>query len=173
MIKTKIIKFGVGILILLSISLYAPSFAQVTNQTQDIPTQLNLGSNTPVVGYKTESGGFAGMYKHVTFDSKSMQVMEVDLNSPPEFNVVSNSTFDKFIQTLMNSNFFQIESPSPTNCADCINYIITIAVPTVQGTLANTVAFDDQLNFSEKQDAELMLRLIELMNNMDNPFIQY
>ncbi|MGD1836469.1 MAG: hypothetical protein ACPKPY_00240 [Nitrososphaeraceae archaeon] len=171
MINTKLMKIMILTTTMLSISLYMPAFAQTQNGNQDLSKELNLGSFTPIVGYKTESGGKIGMFKHVMFDSNSMQMLEVNSNIPPVFNVVSNSTLNKFIDIIMNSNFFTIESPEPSNCQDCFDYLITISVPTSQGTMSNTVIFDSLFNFPEKQDAELMLQLLDIMNNIDNPYL--
>jgi hypothetical protein len=143
-------------------------FNEINAQTTAEETTITLGSHTPVVGYLTQSGGLVPINSYVTFDSNSMNKLTI-LNNNPVLKKIDNQTLNKFIEkvgTESNFRFFQIESPPPSDCIDCFNYILTIGVPTAQGTLANTVAFDSTMSFPEEGDRELIQELIKLIDNL-------
>jgi hypothetical protein len=137
-----------------------------TNTTEN--AAVNLGSFTPVVGYLSQSGGFIPINSHIMFDSESMNKLEVsgnDVTNTP----INNETLNKFIEKVgseTNFRFFEIESPMPSTCIDCYEYILTITIPTFAGTKSNSVAFDSSMSFSEKQDTELILELMKIIRSL-------
>ena len=82
-----------------------------------------------------------------------MQKLIFTLNNPAEIQQINNETFKKLLRTVIDDKFFLIESPPPTFCPDCINYILTIAVPFPSGTETNTVAFNSLLNFPNEANS--------------------
>ena len=133
----------------------------------ETPITITLGSHTPVAGYLTQSGGLMPINSYIAFDSNSMNKLTL-LNTNPDLKKIDNQTLNKFIEkvgTESNFMFFDIESPAPSDCIDCFNYILTIAVPTSQGTLANTVAFDSSMSFPQ-EERELIQELIKLIDQL-------
>ena len=156
----------------LLISVPTTVYAQNQTQKSDVVTgidRINIEDFTPVVGYKTESGGFPGKFSHMMFDTNTRKVISMTNESSIEVSAIGGFGLQQFLNKVMNSNFFTMTSPPPSECADCINYIITITIPTTQGSLSNTLSFDSVfLSTKDKNpNAKMLNDLIFYMDTIE------
>ena len=138
-------------------------YAQTENQTNT--NDFNLLSQTPFTIYFTQSGGWFGQFIHKMFDSHSLQVMEIPSTaSGPIFKSVSDQEYLSLIEYIFdttNMEFFKLPSPPIAECFDCIRTFLTITAPTIQGTISNTVFYND-ISEADPIVREIANRIIDM-----------